>query len=99
MSTAGRGYRDISAIPSINRTPMSDRNGDGLPLLAAVKANRMSKLESQRLTAEFALSRRRKTERPADEHEPDTVEMQDESTTDDVPPDQPPDEHEQEGES
>jgi hypothetical protein len=41
---------------------MGDRNGNGLPLLAAVKASRF---RSQRLAAEFALSRRTKA-RPHD---------------------------------
>jgi hypothetical protein len=49
---------------------MSDRNGDGLPVLAAVKADRVRKLQSQQQAAEFALSRRRNAHPPDDEQEP-----------------------------
>jgi hypothetical protein len=61
---------------------MSDRNGDGLPLYAAVKANR---LRSHRLGAEIAMSRLRKA--PPDVH----------AEHEDVPP-EPADDNEQEGE-
>ena len=47
---------------------MSDRNGDGLPLLAAVKADAVRILETHRKAAELALSRRRKARPPDRAH-------------------------------
>jgi hypothetical protein len=75
---------------------MSDRNGDGLPPLAAVKTHNITKLESEKLAAEFALSRRRKPD-PVSEHEPSAEEHEpDEAEHEDVLPEQPADEHREE---
>jgi hypothetical protein len=71
---------------------MSSSNGDGLPLLAAVKAHRVNKLESERRAAEVALSRLRPRPQdadsgeeplPADEHEAPDEKVQELNLSDD----------------